>query len=66
MRANKIVLRYINTKFNLADIFTKPFPVTRFRELGRAFIHDLRELLRNSNVMKQSINVLREFLPKLV
>ena len=63
VRANKIVLRYINTKFNLADIFTKPFPVTRFRELRRAFVHDLGEILRNSNVIKQSLNVLREFLP---
>ena len=63
VRANKILLRYINTKFNLADIFTQPFPVTRFRELRRAFVHDLGEILRNSNVIKQSLNVLREFLP---
>ena len=39
------------------------FSVTRFRELGRAFIHDLGEILRNPYVIKQSLNVLREFIP---
>ena len=63
VRANKTFLRHINTKFNLADIFTKPFPVTRFHELRRVFVDDLGEVLRNSNVIKQSLNVFGEFLP---
>ena len=44
----KILLKYIPTKFILADIFTKPLHTVRFRELRAILLQDLSEIIDNS------------------
>ena len=40
-KRQKIMLKYVPTKYNFADIFTKPLPTVRFRELRAVLVQNL-------------------------
>ena len=60
-KREKILLKYIPTKFNLADIFTKPLHTVRFRELRAILLQDLSEIIDNSTGITKIYTVLKDF-----
>ena len=61
---NKILLKYVPTKFNFADIFTKAAPLStvRFRELRSVMVQDLEGISNNSKFLQRTLAVLRDFI----
>ena len=54
LSANKLIIKYVPTAENIADIFTKPLPAPRFRELWDKIVFKL-----NSNFARENPRVLR-------
>ena len=61
-KKNKILLRYVPSKFNFADIFTKPLSTIRFRELRSVMVQDLEGISNNSKFLQRTFSVLRDFI----
>ena len=61
-KKNKILLKYVPTKFNFADIFTKPLSTVRFRELRSVMVQDLEGISNNSKFLQRTFAVLRDFI----
>ena len=58
----KIILKYCPSKFNFADIFTKPLVTVKFHELRSALVRELTKIFRNPNSLKLLFKTLREHL----
>jgi len=59
---DKIILKYVPSKFNFADIFTKPLSTVRFRDLRTVLVHNLDGIINNSQYLQQTFTVLKDFL----
>ena len=60
-KREKILLKYIPTKFNSVDMFTKPLNTVRFRELRTILLQDLSEIIDNSKGITKAYSVLKNF-----
>ena len=58
---NRVLLKYIPTKWNFADIFTKPLHTVRFRDLRSIMVHDLTGIINNSQFLQRTFSVLTDF-----
>jgi len=61
-KKNKNLIKYVPTKFNFADIFTKPLSTVRFRELRSVMVQDLEGITNNSKFLQRTFAVLRDFI----
>ena len=61
-RREIISLKYIPTKFNFADIFTKPLATVRFRELRAVIVQNLEGIVNNTQFLRRTFSVLRDFI----
>ena len=48
IRGELLRIKYVPTAQNIVDIFTKPLPASRFRNLRESFIEDVQIFLDNS------------------
>jgi hypothetical protein len=55
-RKDKIILKYVPSKFNFADIFTKPLSTVRFRDLRTVLVHNLDGIINNSQYLQLSVS----------
>ena len=56
-----ILLKYVPTKFNFADIFTKPISTIRFRDLGSVMLQNLDGIINNSRTTQRNYALLKDF-----
>jgi len=61
-KKQKIALKYVPTKLNFADIFTKPLATVRFRELRGILVQNLEGIVNNSNFLRRTFAVLKDFM----
>ena len=61
-KRQKIALKYVPTKFNFADIFTKPLATVRFRELRGILVQNLEGIVNNSSFLRRTFAVLKDFM----
>jgi hypothetical protein len=60
-RREIISLKYVPTKFNFADIFTRPLSTVRFRDLRSVMPQNLDGIINNSRTAQRTYNVLKDF-----
>ena len=56
-----ILLKYVPTKFNFADIFTKPLSTVRFRDLRSVMLQNLDGIINNSRTTQRNFALLQDF-----
>ena len=56
-----ISLKYVHTKFNFTDIFTRPLSTVRFRDLRSVMLQNLDGIINNSRTAQRTYNVLKDF-----
>ena len=62
-KRQRIALKYVPTKFNFADIFTKPLGTVRFRDLRAVLVQNLDGIINNSQFLRRTFSVLKDFMP---
>jgi hypothetical protein len=53
-KRQRIALKYVPTKFNFADIFTKPLGTVRFRDLRAVLVQNLDKIINNSQFLHRT------------
>ena len=61
-KKDKILLKYVPSKLNFADIFTKPLGTVRFRDLRSILIQDLSGISSNAKFIQRTFTVLKDFI----
>ena len=61
-KRDKISLRYVPSKLNFADIFTKPLNTVRFRDLRSVLVQNLDGIADNTQFLRRTFSVLRDFI----
>ena len=56
-----ILLKYVPTKYNFADIFTKALSTVRFRDLRSVMLQNLDGIINNSRTTQRNYNLLNDF-----
>ena len=61
-KRQKIALKYVPTKLNFVDIFTKPLATARFRELRGILVQNLDGIVYNSKFLHRTFAFLKDFM----
>jgi len=61
-KRQRIALKYVSTKYNFADIFTKPLGTVRFRDLRAVLVQNLDGIINNSQFLRRTFTVLKDFM----
>ena len=61
-RKQILFLKYVPSKYNYTDIFTKPLSTVRFRDLRSILVQDLDGIINNSQFLRRTFSVLKDFM----